>query len=86
MKYYLISRSSTKKNDKFITFWRPYNRGYTRYVDEAGLYDISEERSINDIYIKVISNNVINGLMTVDKCTGKAVIKNTKKNREFLGL
>jgi hypothetical protein len=36
--YYIISLQHTKKGEKFITLWRPNNRGYCMNKEWAGIY------------------------------------------------
>lgn len=35
---YIISLKNTKKGDRFLTFWRPNDKGYTTSVEAAGKY------------------------------------------------
>lgn len=37
--YYVISLHHTHKRDKFITLWRPNNKGYCYSKSQAGLYE-----------------------------------------------
>ena len=41
--YILLSIKHTKKEDEFITMWRPNSRGYTRFIEPAGRYDFLED-------------------------------------------
>ena len=37
---YIISLTHTNKIDKYITLWRPNNKGYCYSKDNAGVYEI----------------------------------------------
>lgn len=86
--YYLISLKHTAKNDDFITFWRPNDRGYTYYQEAAGKYTEIEEgyhQSENTIPIEVskIEHLFVDSPSNYDK--GR-VLPNTKENRKVLGI
>ena len=36
--YYIISLAHTKRHDKYLTLWRPDNKGYCFSKDMAGIY------------------------------------------------
>lgn len=46
-KYYLIDLERTNDSGIYY-FWKPFRRGYTILVSEAGLYDENESKSIVD--------------------------------------
>lgn len=37
--YYIISLTHTKKTDKYLTLWRPDNKGYCYSKENAGVYE-----------------------------------------------
>ena len=41
--YYIISLKHTRKEDKYITLWRPTNSGYCYSQDQAGRYSEIKE-------------------------------------------
>ena len=41
--YYVISLKHTHRHDKYITLWRPDNRGYCYSKENAGFYPIPEK-------------------------------------------
>lgn len=41
--YYVISLQHTHSKDKFITLWRPNNRGYCFSRSQAGIYENPKE-------------------------------------------
>jgi hypothetical protein len=41
--YYVISLKHTMRNEKFITLWRPDNKGYCMNKEWAGTYETIEE-------------------------------------------
>lgn len=50
MKYYLVSVKHTRKEDLYITFWRPDNAGYCYPLSWAGQYDEETIRAKPDYY------------------------------------
>jgi len=41
--YYIISLKHTQKENKWITLWRPDNRGYCYSQEDAGVYEEIKE-------------------------------------------
>lgn len=39
-KYYILSLKHTNKDDVWLTFWRPEERGYCWFKDWAGMYEL----------------------------------------------
>jgi hypothetical protein len=48
MSYYIVSLKHTHKKDKFITLWRPDNKGYCWPIAAAGIYTEVEDGYHND--------------------------------------
>lgn len=44
MKYLILSLHHTKENCPFFYLWKPGNLGYTRNVNEAGVYTYGPEK------------------------------------------
>lgn len=40
--YFIISLAHTMRHEKYITLWKPYNRGYCYSKEMAGIYEIPE--------------------------------------------
>lgn len=81
MSNYIISTKHTRLNDRFITFWRPNNSGYTMAVPSAGEYPNPENGyHISDdafpVSIRSINSLTIIGDFDGSKCR---VLPNTKE-------
>lgn len=54
--YYIISLQHTHRTDKYITLWRPDNKGYCYSKESAGIYETPKENyhdSPSNVPIKV---------------------------------
>src|SRR4051812_1646912 len=49
--YYLVSTKHTKREDPYITFWRPNDAGYCWPLSWAGKYSRAEIQANRDYYI-----------------------------------
>lgn len=89
--YYVISLKHTHRHDKYITLWRPDNRGYCYAKEDAGIY-----QEIKDGYHNLegdslpFESKLLDGLFINSDIHSKMIIKhcipNTKIVWEMLGL
>lgn len=82
---YIVSLKHTNKKDKFLTLWRPDNKGYCYPLELAGLYSVIEKGYHDDEGNKPVeaTNPVILTNIALDD-EGRACIKNNAKTRELL--
>lgn len=48
--YYIMSLKHTKPEDNMVLWWRPECKGYTYYIDEAGIYPEAEIKEKPEYY------------------------------------
>ena len=87
--YNIVSIKHTKKSEKYITFWRPNNKGYTQIINECGFYAGYQDGYHNTEDAIPIEATTVDKIMTFEKfecVVSRYVVKNTPKNRRILGM
>lgn len=86
--YYIISLTHTNKSDKYITLWRPNNKGYCYSKENAGIYETPKEGYHDSEDNMPISKEQADKLFVSLPYEGeeKLMIINTKAVWEVLGV
>lgn len=86
MKQYIISLKRTKKEEPYITLWRPNDRGYCWFKDLAGVYTEIEEGYHHSEDSIPISEEIADQLFVevTDGDTKRLAILNTKTNMAII--
>lgn len=83
---FIISTKHTRLTDRFITFWRPNNCGYTQAIQSAGEYPNPEDGyHISDNAFPV-SIRAINSLSIIDDFDGVRCQVLPNKKETWLAL
>jgi hypothetical protein len=83
MEYYIVSLKHTNKKDKYLTLWRPDNKGYCWMIASAGLYSEIQEGYHSDEGNKPIPYHELMRFV-VDDDEGRPCIKNSKQSVQFI--
>jgi len=85
---YVISLHHTMRHERYITLWRPDNRGYCYSKDNAGFYEPIKEGYHNDENNMPISKELANELFEELPYDGvlKMMIPNMKRVWVKLGV
>lgn len=86
IEYYVISLEHTGKKDKYITLWRPENRGYAYPLELSGRYNGYEagyHNSEDNVPIPCVD---IHPKFIIHDDLGRMCIKNCKASIEFIKL
>jgi hypothetical protein len=81
MKYYIVSLKHTSKKDKYLTLWRPDNKGYCWPMSLAGVYEDYEPGYHNDEGNTPVPPGALWKFIIYDE-EHRPCIKNCKASRE----
>lgn len=81
--YYVISLAHTHRKDKYITLWRPDNKGYCWPLPLAGTY-LGYQHGYHNNFPEIIPIHVTQAatLRLIKDDQNRLCIANTPKNRE----
>ena len=88
MSYFLVSMKHTHRGDKFISFWKPNDCGYTIFREDFGEYETLKEGYHNSEHTLPVEAGKIKPLleMWLEGPEWKMVVLNTPSNWSRLGL
>ena len=82
--YWILSRKHTGPKDKFVTLWRPDNKGYCYPIELAGIYDGYENGYHHDEENHPINRNDLQQRFIVKDDMGRDCIKNSRSFWNFV--
>jgi hypothetical protein len=84
--YFIVSLKHTGKKDKYITLWRPDNKGYCWPLELAGKYNgYQQGYHDGDVNVPVPASEIPLKLIVKDD-RGRDCIANNKASVEFIKL